>query len=674
MAIELGKAYVQIIPSAEGISGAITNALGGEATTAGTEAGNAFSGSMGSAIGAGAQIAAGAVVAAGAAVAGVTSAFVSGASGVAEYGDNIDKMSQKMGISATAYQEWDAIMQHSGTSIDGMQRGLVTLSKQAEKGSDAFQKLGISQKDLQNMSQEELFAAVITGLQGMEEGTERTVIASQLLGGAAKELGPLLNTSAEETQAMRDRVHELGGVLSDEAVKAAAGYQDSLQDMTTAFDGLKNNMLAEFLPAITTVMDGLTELFSGDKDKGLGMIKEGISQFVDNLSAALPELITVGSEIVVSLAAAIVENLPQLVSVAIEALGTLGQGIMDNLPMLIDSAVSILTTLATEISTAAPEIIPEAVNAIIDTLLLLLDNVDALVDGAIALVTGLTEGIINALPILIDRMPEIITKLVEALILNAPQLVTAGPQLMISLVTGIIGAIPQLLTMGPRLVGELVKALINDAPKMIESGVAQIDKLIEGITQMIPQLLTLPGRIVNDMVSAFSSVVHLLFGVGELIGNTIHEAISKVAKQAIEWGKDLMRSFADGIGEGIEFVKDALEAVADAIAALIHFSEPDEGPLKNFHTFAPDMMDLFTKGIKDNTEELREQVKKSFDLKDLITGSFDVSPNVYPVDSDTQGGFVQNLTVNAPQELDPSEIARLTRNANREMMLQLRTT
>ena len=674
MAIELGKAYVQIIPSAEGISGAITNALGGEATTAGTEAGNAFSGSMGSAIGAGAQIAAGAVVAAGAAVAGVTSAFVSGASGVAEYGDNIDKMSQKMGISATAYQEWDAIMQHSGTSIDGMQRGLVTLSKQAEKGSDAFQKLGISQKDLQNMSKEELFAAVITGLQGMEEGTERTVIASQLLGGAAKELGPLLNTSAEETQAMRDRVHELGGVLSDEAVKAAAAYQDSLQDMTTAFDGLKNNMLAEFLPAITTVMDGLTELFSGDKDKGLGMIKEGISQFVDNLSAALPELITVGSEIVVSLAAAIVENLPQLVSVAIEALGTLGQGIMDNLPMLIDSAVSILTTLATEISTAAPEIIPEAVNAIIDTLLLLLENVDALVDGAIALVTGLTEGIINALPILIDRMPEIITKLVEALILNAPQLVTAGPQLMISLVTGIIGAIPQLLTMGPRLVGELVKALINDAPKMIESGVAQIDKLIEGITQMIPQLLTLPGRIVNDMVSAFSSVVHLLFGVGELIGNTIHEAISKVAKQAIEWGKDLMRSFADGIGEGIEFVKDALEAVADAIAALIHFSEPDEGPLKNFHTFAPDMMDLFTKGIKDNTEELREQVKKSFDLKDLITGSFDVSPNIYPVDSDTQGGFVQNLTVNAPQELDPSEIARLTRNANREMMLQLRTT
>lgn len=674
MAIELGKAYVQIIPSAEGISGAITSALGGEATTAGTEAGNAFSGSMGSAIGAGAQIAAGAVVAAGAAVAGVTSAFVSGANGVAEYGDNIDKMSQKMGISATAYQEWDAILQHSGTSIDGMQRGMVTLSKQAEKGSDAFQKLGISQKDLQNMSQEDLFAAVITGLQGMEEGTERTVIASQLLGGAAKELGPLLNTSAEETQAMRDRVHELGGVLSDEAVKAAAGYQDSLQDMTTAFDGLKNNMLAEFLPAITTVMDGLTELFSGDKDKGLGMIKEGISQFVDNLSAALPELITVGSEIVVSLAAAIVENLPQLVSVAIEALGTLGQGIMDNLPMLIDSAVSILTTLATEISTAAPEIIPEAVNAIIDTLLLLLDNVDALVDGAIALVTGLTEGIINALPILIDRMPEIITKLVEALILNAPQLVTAGPQLMISLVTGIIGAIPQLLTMGPRLVGELVKALINDAPKMIESGVAQIDKLIEGITQMIPQLLTLPGRIVNDMVSAFSSVVHLLFGVGELIGNTIHEAISKVAKQAIEWGKDLMRSFADGIGEGIEFVKDALEAVADAIAALIHFSEPDEGPLKNFHTFAPDMMDLFTKGIKDNTEELREQVKKSFDLKDLITGSFDVSPNVYPVDSDVQGGFVQNLTVNAPQELDPSEIARLTRNANREMMLQLRTT
>ena len=218
-------------------------------------------------------------------------AMVKGAGEVASYGDNIDKMSQKMGISAQAYQEWDAIMQHSGTTIDGMQRGMITLSKAAETGSDAFAKLGLSQEDVASMNQEELFAATIKGLQGMEEGSERAVLAQQLLGGAAKELGPLLNTSAEETEAMRQRVHELGGVMSDDAVKAAAAYQDSLQDMTTSFDGLKRGLFANFMPGITEVMQGITDIFSGDPDSGVGKVSTGISNLIKRISEGMPKLL-----------------------------------------------------------------------------------------------------------------------------------------------------------------------------------------------------------------------------------------------------------------------------------------------------------------------------------------------------------------------------------------------
>ena len=157
------------------------------------------------------KVAGAALVGFGTAAVGVTTALVNGASKTAQYGDNIDKMSQKLGISAEAYQEWDAILQHSGSSIDSMQRGMMTLASAAEKDSDAFQKLGISTEDVASMSQEDLFGAVIAGLQGMEEGSERAVLAQELLGGAAKELGPLLNTSAEDTEEMRKRVHELGG-------------------------------------------------------------------------------------------------------------------------------------------------------------------------------------------------------------------------------------------------------------------------------------------------------------------------------------------------------------------------------------------------------------------------------------------------------------------------------
>ena len=92
----------------------------------------------------------------------VAGAFKDSIVDAAEYGDNIDKMSQKMGMSTDAYQEWDFIMQHCGTSIDGLQSGMKTLATAAETGSDAFAALGISQADIANMSQEELFNAPIS--------------------------------------------------------------------------------------------------------------------------------------------------------------------------------------------------------------------------------------------------------------------------------------------------------------------------------------------------------------------------------------------------------------------------------------------------------------------------------------------------------------------------------
>ena len=106
MATELGKAFVQIVPSAKGISGSISNVLGDEADNAGKKAGLSFAGKMGSAI-------AGATKLVAAGVTAITGTLTAGANSVAAYGDNIDKMSQKMGISAQGYQEWEAVMQHS---------------------------------------------------------------------------------------------------------------------------------------------------------------------------------------------------------------------------------------------------------------------------------------------------------------------------------------------------------------------------------------------------------------------------------------------------------------------------------------------------------------------------------------------------------------------------------
>ncbi len=335
---DIAKAYVQIIPSADGIQGKLTEMMGGEAEKTGNKAG----GKLGAAFGKGL---AGAAVGLAESATAMTVGFVNATGQVAELGDHIDKMSQKMGISAEAYQEWDAILQHSGTSIDSMQRGMMTLSKAAESGSDAFEALGISQEQIASMSQEELFSATITALQGMEEGTERTALASQLLGGSAKELGALLNTSAEDTEAMRQKVHELGGVMSNDSVKAAAAYKDSMQDMKTALTGAKNSIMVEFMPAVTSVMDGLTKLFSGDST-GIQQVKIGISTFIKHISDAVPQIFQMGSEIILSLAQAIVANLPELLNSAAEMIMTIGMGLVEQLPLIIQTGMDVLMALA----------------------------------------------------------------------------------------------------------------------------------------------------------------------------------------------------------------------------------------------------------------------------------------------------------------------------------------
>ena len=145
-----------------------------------------------------------------AATAGVVAtgkAFINAANDVASYGDNIDKMSKKMGVSSTFFQEFDFIAQHAGTSMESLKTSMKTLANAAVNGSDAFKQLGISQEEVANLSQEDLFRRTIAALQGVEDTTTRTALASKLLGRGATELGALFDMSAEETEALRQQVH-----------------------------------------------------------------------------------------------------------------------------------------------------------------------------------------------------------------------------------------------------------------------------------------------------------------------------------------------------------------------------------------------------------------------------------------------------------------------------------
>lgn len=437
----LGKAYVQIIPSAEGIKGSIESVLSGESESAGASAGGKFGGALQKAAGIGVAALGASITAA----VGAGSAVMDGVSNLAQVGDGIDKMSQKMGLSAEAYQEWDFILQHSGSSIDAMSGSMKKLAVAAETNNKAFDALGMSQEQIAGMSQEELFGATISALQNVESETERTYLASQLLGRGAVELGPLLNTSAEDTEAMRQQVHELGGVLSDEAVKGAAAYQDSLQNLQTGFDGLKRGMLSEFLPAAVEVMDGITGIMTGAED-GPEKLQAGISSVADELLGLVPRVFEIGKPIIAALAGALLDNLPTILQTGMTLLGEVAMGILEALPEIIKAGVSTIGTFADTLGDNLPELIPKAVEMILQIADTLTDpeNIAEIIDAGIKIIIGLGRGLINAIPILVSNIPEIIWHIVTGFL--SYDWGSVGWEIVSGIGNGIANAVPNLLS------------------------------------------------------------------------------------------------------------------------------------------------------------------------------------------------------------------------------------
>lgn len=305
----------------------------------------------------------------------LSGALVKGVNDLAVYGDHIDKQSQKMNMSAQAYQEWDAIMRHSGTSIDSMTMAMKTLSNAAETDSEAFALLGMNLEDVKQMSSEELFSKTITALQNVEGDTKRTYIAGQLLGRGATELGALLNTSAEDTEKMRQRVHELGGVMSDEAVKASAKYKDSMQDMKTAMSGMVRGITTDFLPAFTEVMDGMTAIFSGDEG-GAEKVSNAIDSILANISSSVGKLKPILGKIGGIIAQAIKENTPKLIKEGTKLLSEVIKNTIKSLPEILATASEALGGIGDVLLGYLPEWLGEDIKKIFGSMQDMVKDID----------------------------------------------------------------------------------------------------------------------------------------------------------------------------------------------------------------------------------------------------------------------------------------------------------
>lgn len=304
-------------------------------------------------------------------------------------------------------------------------------------------------------------------------------------------------------------------------------------------------------------------------------------------------------------------DVEKLVSNFADAVETAGQNI-------IPRVVQIFSGLTTMIATLAPQLVLSLGSAIIE-------NAPMLLDAAIGIIFGLADGLIDALPDLIPAIIAVILAIIEKLTdpETIMQLIQAAFQIMRAIFDGLINAIPQVVSAIPTILFNLIEAILRFIPQLVASGTELMVEFALGIAR--------------GAVNVIQGIVDIL----NSIGDRIRERVEGVR----QWGSDLIHNFIDGIVGAAGHLWDALKGVAQGIRNFLGFSEPEEGPLSNFHTYAPDMMELFAKGIRDNEKMLQDTVADAFDFGNMTVESVNTVKNASGEGSQNAGGTTVPIIV-----------------------------
>ena len=312
-----------------------------------------------------------------------------------------------------------------------------------------------------------------------------------------------------------------------------------------------------------------------------------VGAFANNILPVVQQALTGVSELITRLAPEIAKALPDLIK--------------QILPGLLQAGIQIIKSLAEGIIKAIPELMPAITDVIMQLCNMLVEMLPELIQVGMQVILELAMGIAQALPELIPTIVETILTIAEYLIDNVDLLIDAAIALIMGLAEGLITALPILIEKAPEIVIKLVEAIIRNAPKILEAATKLIFMLVEGIVKLFGKIIEVGAQLVEKVKSGFSQKV----------------------QDAKNWGRDIIDNFINGIKEKWEHLKQTVGQVAESIKSYLGFSEPEEGPLSNFHTYAPDMMELYAKGITDNAGLVKNALTDA--TSGLMNTSVDVS-------------------------------------------------
>gem|GEM_PF-3837528 len=256
---------------------------------------------------------------------GATTALVGIVKKTAEAGDEIQKMSQRTGLSATALSELKHAAELSGTTLDSletavkrMQRSVLDLERGLSTQTEAFEMLGLTIEDVQGLSPEEQFNKITSALADVEGETRKAALAQQIFGRSGTELLPMLSQGADGLAEMRQEAHELGVVFDEEAANNSAAFNDAITRLKGAFTGVFQELGKKLIPVFTNdlipaLKESLIPLAQSLADKISGLI-----EWFSNLSPRMQKII-----IAVTGLAAVLGPVLMVLGPIVTAIGTL---------------------------------------------------------------------------------------------------------------------------------------------------------------------------------------------------------------------------------------------------------------------------------------------------------------------------------------------------------------
>lgn len=579
----VASAYVQIVPSAEGIKGSITQALGGEASSAGESLGSTLVGKIKGVIAAaGIGGALGKTLTEGAAlqqsIGGVETLFKDSANTIKQYAAQAYSTA---GVSANSYME--QVTSFSATLLQGLGGDTAAAAKYANMAivqmSDNANKMGTD------------IGAIQYAYQGFAKDNYTMLDNLKLgYGGTQSEMARLINDSGVLGDTVEVTAQTVKDVPFDKIIEAIGVIQDDLgitgttaQEAATTFSGSFASMQA----AASNVMGAL--MLGQDLKPALNGLATTMTTFLVgnllpalwNILSALPSALgtfiqSLVPQLVTQLQATMAEIIPQITTGLPQLFQSMLDGFTTYLPQLVSVGTQFLDSIGHGLVQGIPNFLAQALPMLVQFTDTLRSNFGTIVDAGIDLLLNLAQGIANAMPTLIEYVPQIISNVAGLINDNAPKILQAGVQIIITLVSGLIQAIPTIIANMPAIIKAITDTIT--AFNWINLGVTVVTSIGKGLVSMA-------GGLKNFMQSTLSGALDI---------------IKSLPKQALQWGKDLISGFVKGITGSIGGVLNAVKNVASTITSYLHFSRPDVGPLRFYEDWMPDMLQGMAQGITSN--------------------------------------------------------------------------